>query len=35
MLMSDIIADMIEKMLSENNGSLELKRNDLAGKIGC
>lgn len=35
MLMSDIIANMIEEMLSENEGSLELKRNDLAGKIGC
>ncbi|MBR5514593.1 MAG: CtsR family transcriptional regulator [Clostridia bacterium] len=35
MLMSDIIANMIEEMLQENKGSLELKRNDLAGRIGC
>lgn len=35
MLMSDLIANMIEEMLSENEGSLELKRNDLAGRIGC
>ncbi len=35
MLMSDIIANMIEEMLSESKGSLELKRNDLAAKIGC
>ena len=35
MLMSDIIANMIEEMLREGNGELELKRNDLAGRIGC
>lgn len=35
MLMSDIIANMIEEMIRENQGILELKRNDLAGKIGC
>ena len=35
MLMSDIIANMIEDMLREGNGELELKRNDLAGRIGC
>ncbi|MBE6687086.1 MAG: CtsR family transcriptional regulator [Ruminococcaceae bacterium] len=35
MLMSDIIANMIEEMIRENEGILELKRNDLAGKIGC
>lgn len=35
MLMSDIIANMIEEMLRENEGSLELKRNDLAGRLGC
>ncbi len=33
--MSDIIANMIEEMLREGNGELELKRNDLAGRIGC
>lgn len=35
MLMSDLIANMIEGMLDEANGQLELRRNDLAGKIGC
>lgn len=35
MLMTDIIANMIEEMLRESNGELELKRNDLAGQIGC
>ncbi len=35
MLMSDLIANMIEEMLKESGGELELKRNDLAGKIGC
>lgn len=35
MLMSDLIANMIEEMLNESNGELELKRNDLAGRIGC
>ena len=35
MLMTDIIANMIEEMLREGGGELELKRNDLAGRIGC
>lgn len=35
MLMSDLIAKMIEDMLESEGGELELKRNDLAGKIGC
>ena len=35
MLMSDLIAKMIEEMLESEGGELELKRNDLAGKIGC
>ena len=35
MAMSDFIADIIERMLAESDGQLELKRNDLAGKIGC
>lgn len=35
MLLSDTIAKMIEDMLSENGGSLELKRNELAGRVGC
>jgi transcriptional regulator CtsR len=35
MLISDAIAQLIEQMLSESGGSLELRRNDLAGKLGC
>lgn len=35
MLMTDIIANMIEEMLVNGNGQLELRRNDLAGRIGC
>lgn len=35
MLISDAIAQLIEQMLSESGGSLKLRRNDLAGKIGC
>ncbi len=32
---SDAIAELIENMISESDGTLELKRNDLANKIGC
>nr|MBQ4317783.1 CtsR family transcriptional regulator [Clostridia bacterium] len=32
---SDMIAEMIEKMLEEGGGNAEIKRNDLAGQIGC
>lgn len=35
MLISDAIAKMIEDMLNESNGSLEFRRNDLAGQLGC
>ena len=35
MLISDAIAKMIEEMLNENGGSLDIKRNELAGKVGC
>jgi transcriptional regulator CtsR len=35
MLISDAIAQLIEQMLSESGGNLELRRNDLAGKLGC
>ncbi|MBO5274068.1 MAG: CtsR family transcriptional regulator [Clostridia bacterium] len=35
MLMSDAIAEMINNLLRESNGSLEIKRNDLAEKMGC
>ncbi len=35
MLISDIIAKMIEEMLNENGGSLDIRRNELAGQVGC
>ncbi len=35
MLMSDAIAEMINNLLRESDGSLEIKRNDLAEKMGC
>ncbi len=35
MLISDVIAQMIEEMLESNGGSLDIKRNELAGHIGC
>ncbi len=35
MLLSDHIAQLIEKMLEEGGGSTEVKRNDLAARIGC
>ncbi len=33
--MSEQIARIIEKMLEENGGELELQRNKLAGTVGC
>ncbi len=33
--MTDRIAAIIEQMLEENGGSLELQRNKLAGTVGC
>ncbi len=33
--MSEQIARIIEQMLEENGGSLELQRNKLAGSVGC
>ena len=33
--MSEQIARMIEKMLEESGGELELQRNKLAGDVGC
>ena len=33
--LSEQIAAMIEKMLAENGGELEIQRNKLAGDIGC
>ncbi|MBQ4193667.1 MAG: CtsR family transcriptional regulator, partial [Clostridia bacterium] len=35
MILSDHIASLIEKMLEEGGGSAEVRRNDLAQKIGC
>ena len=34
-MLADYIAQMIEEMLNEGNGILELQRNELAGRIGC
>jgi len=33
--LSDTIAALIERMITEGGGSIELKRNDLAGQLGC
>ena len=35
MILSDHIAKLIEQMLEEGGGTAEVKRNDLAEKIGC
>jgi len=35
MILSDHIARLIEEMLEEGNGQVEVKRNDLAAKLGC
>lgn len=35
MLISDYIAGIIEEMLNAGDGITEVKRNDLASKIGC
>ena len=35
MVLSDYIARMIEEMLEEGGGSAEVRRNDLAARIGC
>lgn len=35
MMLTDMIAQMIEEMLADEGGSLELRRNDLAEKVGC
>ncbi len=34
-MLADYIAEMIEKMLNEGGGTLELRRNELAGRLGC
>ena len=35
MLISDVIATMIEEMLEESGGTLEIGRNELASRVGC
>ena len=35
MLISDEIAKLIEDMLDSGDGTAEIKRNDLAGQLGC
>ena len=35
MMISDVLEKMLLEMLSEEGGSLELKRNDLAQRLGC
>lgn len=35
MVLSDHIARLIEEMLEEGNGQAEVKRNDLAARLGC
>lgn len=35
MLLSDAIAKMIEEMLTDCGGTLELRRNDMAERMGC
>ncbi len=34
-MLADSIAKLIEEMLEEGGGSLELKRNEMATKLGC
>lgn len=34
-MLTDYIAQMIEEMLNESNGILELQRNEMASRIGC
>ena len=35
MMLADQIAQMIERMLEESGGALELQRNEMAGRLGC
>ena len=35
MMMTDVIEQLIQQMLSEQGGEVELRRNDLALKVGC
>jgi transcriptional regulator CtsR len=34
-MLADYIAQMIEEMLNESNGNLELRRNEMAAQLGC
>lgn len=34
-MLADQIAQLIEEMLAESGGSLELRRNEMASKLGC
>ncbi len=34
-MLADTIAKIIEEMLMESGGELDLKRNELAGRLGC
>lgn len=34
-MLADYIAQMIEEMLNEGNGTLELRRNEMASQLGC
>ena len=34
-MLADTIANLIEQMLEESGGALELQRNELAGRLGC
>ena len=34
-MLADQIARLIEEMLEENGGALELQRNEMAGRLGC
>jgi transcriptional regulator CtsR len=34
-MLTDSIAQMIEEMLNEGGGTLELQRNEMANKLGC
>ena len=35
MLISDAVANLIEKLLEESDGTLEIRRNELASRVGC
>ena len=34
-MLADYIAKMIEEMLNESGGTLELQRNEMANRLGC